>query len=448
MRGRTAGVVFRSVFCDTQEKRGHMSRRAVRFILLVSAIGTILAALSCTWFVGRIAEAGFINDAFELACLVFLCTISSALPIRMRGNQWLDVSIISILAVYLTRGMEAAISIWVVSGLILYLYDLVTKPGSAFSRPGLMKFFFNNSTIIVAIFLAAQLCRIFPWKPGEMAFPMVLLPTLVFSVAAFMINGLIMLTMFRLNGEITGREMLGTMQGLLVNVLAAMPLGLLIAELLSMESGTWIAMIMLFPLLLARYAWQLYLDSQKQQARLIAAFVSTMEAKDTYTQGHSERVGEYAEMIARSMNLGQKKIAMLREAAVLHDVGKIGIEDYILRKPGPLDPEERRKMQEHPMIGVKIVEQVGLTTEVVEIIGQHHERPDGKGYPNGIGAEKIALGAKILGVADAFDAMTSDRPYRKGMPQERAVEILLEESGRQFDPPSVEALLRALGLKP
>jgi len=189
------------------------------------------------------------------------------------------------------------------------------------------------------------------------------------------------------------------MRGLILNGLAAMPLGLLIAELLSMESGTWIAMIMLFPLLLARYAWQLYLDSKRQQDRLIAAFVSTMEAKDTYTQGHSQRVGEYAEMIACSMNLGQKKIAMLREAAVLHDVGKIGIEDYILRKPGPLDPEERRKMQEHPMIGVKIVEQVGLAPEVVEVIGQHHERPDGKGYPNGIDAEKINPNTKaIVGV--------------------------------------------------
>lgn len=105
-------------------------------------------------------------------------------------------------------------------------------------------------------------------------------------------------------------------------------------------------------------------------------------------------------------------------------------------------------MQEHPMIGVKIVEQVGLAPEVVEIIRQHHERPDGKGYPNGISADKIMQGAKILGVADAFDAMTSDRPYRLGMPQERAIEILLEESGKQFDPASVEALLKALEKKP
>jgi putative nucleotidyltransferase with HDIG domain len=311
-----------------------------------------------------------------------------------------------------------------------------------------MKFSLNNFSVVVAIVLAAKLSELFPWRIGDMSFPIVLLPMFFFSVIAFMANALIMLGMFRLNGEITGRDVLGTVQGLLLNVLAAMPLGLLIAEILSLQSGTWIAMVMLFPLLLARYAWQLYLDSKRQQDRLIAAFVSTMEAKDTYTQGHSERVVEYAAMIAKQLDLGPKKITLLREAAVLHDVGKIGIEDYILRKPGPLDPEERRKMQQHPTIGVRIVEQVGLAPEVVQIIRQHHERPDGKGYPDGLAADKIILGAKILGVADAFDAMTSDRPYRKGMPRERAIEILLEESGKQFDPAAVEALLRALGRKP
>ena len=431
-----------------QEMRGHMNRRALRYIYLITLLGVILAVLSCARFVSWIAGVGFLHEAFDLACLIFLCTVSIALPIYMRSDQYLDVSIIAILAVYLTHGTDAAVAIRLISGTILYAYDLFTKPKTAATRLGLKKFSLNNFSVVIAIVLAGKLTELFPWHVGNMSFPIVLLPMFAFSLAAFMINALIMLTMFWLNGEIAGRDMLGTMQGLLLNVLAAMPLGLLIAELLSLESGTWIAMVMLFPLLLARYAWQLYLDSKRQQDRLIAAFVSTMEAKDTYTQGHSERVGEYAELIARQMGLGQKKITVLREAAVLHDVGKIGIEDYILRKPGPLDPDERRKMQEHPMIGVKIVEQVGLTSEVVEAIRQHHERPDGKGYPNGIGADKIMQSAKILGVADAFDAMTSDRPYRLGMPRERAFEILLEESGKQFDPDCVQALLRALEKKP
>lgn len=425
-----------------------MNRRAERFIFIVTIAGIILTAYSCVGFVRQIKEIGLFKDGFELACLVFLCTVSIALPINMRSNQYLDVSIISILAVYLTHGMESAVVIRLISGTILYVYDLFVTRRTAATRLGLMKYSINNFSVVIAIVLADLLVRLFPWRLGDMSFPAVLVPTFVFSLAAFMINALLMLYMFKLKGEISGRDILRTIKGLVFNVLAALPLGLLIAELLSMESGAWIAMIMLLPLLLARYAWQLYLDSKRQQDRLISAFVSTMEAKDTYTQGHSERVGEFAEMIARQLGLGEKQLMTLREAAVLHDVGKIGIEDYILRKPGPLDPEERNKMQEHPMIGVKIVEQVGLAPEVIEIIRQHHERPDGKGYPYGLTAENICQGAKILGVADAFDAMTSDRPYRKGMPQERAIEILREETDKQFDPAAVQALLQALEKKP
>lgn len=421
-----------------------MNSRARKYIGLVCVVGVLLAAISCIRFVRGIMAAGFLADPLELACLVILCTVSAAFPIYMRSNQALDVSIIAILAVYLTRGRDAAVTIWLASSIVLYISDLITKPQSAATGAGVTKFFFNNSTIFICIALSAWLCEFLRWKPGEMTFPSVLLPTFIFSAGAFVFNTLIMLTMFRLNNEITGRDILSTMRGLIFSVLAAMPLGLLIAELLTLQSGPWIAMVMLFPLLLARYAWQLYLDSQKQQNRLISAFVSTMEAKDTYTQGHSERVGKYAEMIARRMRLREKQITLLREAAVLHDVGKIGIDENILRKPGPLSPEERAKMQQHPMIGVKIVEQVGLTPEVVEMIRDHHERIDGKGYPGGIPGDRMALGARILGVADAFDAMTSDRPYRKGMPEERAIEILREESGKQFDGQIVEALIAAL----
>lgn len=425
-----------------------MNRRAERYILIVTIAGIVLTFFACLGFARQIAENGLFQDGFEFVCLVFLCTASIALPIQMRSNQYLDVSIISILAVYLTRGMESAVAIRLISGTILYVYDLFTSRRTAATRLGLMKYSINNFSVVIAIIFADLLVRLFPWRLGDMSFPAVLVPTFLFSLAAFMINALLMLYMFKLNGEISGRDILRTIKGLIFNVLATMPLGLLIAELLSMKSGTWIAMIMLLPLLLARYAWQLYLDSRRQQDRLISAFVSTMEAKDTYTQGHSERVGEYAEMIARQLRLGEKQLVTLREAAVLHDVGKIGIEDYILRKSGPLDPEEREKMQQHPMIGVKIVEQVGLAAEVIEIIRQHHERPDGKGYPYGLTADEICQGAKVLSVADAFDAMTSDRPYRKGMPRERAIEILREEAGKQFDAEAVEALLKALEKNP
>lgn len=421
-----------------------MNRRAEIYIFVISIIGLALAAASCARYLWDIAQAGFLHEAFGLACAVILCSVTRAFPIRMRSNQYLDVSVIAILAIYLTRGMDATVFVWTVSSVILYASDLITAPKKALSRDGVMKLFLNNSNVTIAIVLSALLCEIFPWRPGMTGFPIVLLPTIIFSTGAFVFNALIMLTMFRLNDEITGRDILATMRGLTLNVLAAMPLGLLIAELLSLESGNWIAMVMLFPMLLARYAWQLYLDSQRQQSRLISAFVSTMEAKDTYTQGHSERVGKYAQMIARQLKFSEKQVTKLSEAAVLHDVGKIGIDDSILTKPGPLVPEEWEQMRQHPLIGVRIVEQVGLSPDVVEMIRDHHERFDGRGYPNGIAGEEIPLGARVLGVADAFDAMTSDRPYRSGMPAEEAIRILREESGKQFDGQIVEALIAAM----
>jgi putative nucleotidyltransferase with HDIG domain len=421
-----------------------MKRKAEKFIFWVSLTGMIIAVLFIGRFFRQFALTDLWDDLLKLACAVFLCTVTRACPIYMRRNQALDVSVIAILAVYLTRGVDTAILTWFASSIVLHAFDLITAPDKFASRTGTMKFFFNTSNVIIAILLSSMACELLPWEVGDMSFPFVLLPTIMFSMGAFTINALIMLTMFWLNGEISGKDIIRTMSGLIRNVVATMPLGLLIAELLVLESGTWLALIMLFPLLLARYAWRLYIDSQNQQGRLISAFVSTMEAKDTYTQGHSARVSGYAEMIAREMHLNSKQLSLMQEAALLHDIGKIGIDDYILRKPGPLNDQERKKMQQHPLIGVKIVEQVGLLPEVIEMIRDHHERIDGKGYPNGITGDKMALGARILGVADAYDAMTSDRPYRSGMPQKRAIEILREESGKQFDAEVVRALISAL----
>jgi putative nucleotidyltransferase with HDIG domain len=230
-------------------------------------------------------------------------------------------------------------------------------------------------------------------------------------------------------------------RGLLPNVLLAMPLGLLIALLFMMENGHWLAILMLFPLLLARYAWALYLESQVQRMKLIHAFVSAMEAKDTYTEGHSRRVEMFSVQIATALKLPKEKVKEIQIAALLHDIGKIGIEDIILHKPAKLTDEERLRIEEHPTIGVSIVEKVGLSEEIKEMIRHHHERYDGHGYPDKLDHTSVSFEAYILGVADAFDAMTSNRPYRAGMSKEKAMSILIEESGKQFHPAVVETFI-------
>jgi putative nucleotidyltransferase with HDIG domain len=171
------------------------------------------------------------------------------------------------------------------------------------------------------------------------------------------------------------------------------------------------------------------------------ALARAVDAKSPWTAGHSERVTQFALAIAQRMGLSTPEIDILHRGALLHDIGKLGIPSRILDKPGTLDEEEFEVIKSHPTKGVTILEPIRSYAEVLPIVHQHHERFDGMGYPKGLRGESIHRSARILTVADAFDAMVSDRPYRKGWSEERAIEMIREASGTQFDPRVVEAFL-------
>ncbi|MGF7186087.1 HD-GYP domain-containing protein (c-di-GMP phosphodiesterase class II) [Desulfitispora alkaliphila] len=173
----------------------------------------------------------------------------------------------------------------------------------------------------------------------------------------------------------------------------------------------------------------------------IEALVRTLEAKDEYTCGHSERVAEYAIKIAKHINLAEEEINNIRLAASLHDLGKIGIKDDILNKNGPLTQEEFNTIKLHPNIGAKILQPIAPVKQLIPYIQHHHERYNGTGYPDGLSGDEIPLGAKIIAIADTYDAMTSDRPYRKALSEEVALKEIEKNSGTQFDPKLVEAWL-------
>lgn len=177
----------------------------------------------------------------------------------------------------------------------------------------------------------------------------------------------------------------------------------------------------------------------------IVALATAIEAKDRYTHGHTERVTNLSLEIARklmkdnSLNIDGNFLENLRITALLHDIGKIGVPEYILNKRGTLTVGERNKIKEHPLIGVAILKPIKEMEDVIIGVKYHHERYDGKGYPEGLNDGKIPLIAAIVAVADSFDAMTTDRPYRPALPKEKAFKEIKRQSGRQFDPQVVKA---------
>ncbi|KZL92908.1 HD-GYP domain-containing protein [Clostridium magnum] len=174
----------------------------------------------------------------------------------------------------------------------------------------------------------------------------------------------------------------------------------------------------------------------------ILVISKAIDARDQYTAGHSERVAKISLAIVQSLNLPKEQLETLELAALFHDVGKIGIPDYILNKPGRLTDEEFNKIKEHPSIGVDILKTIDFLSQVLPIILHHHERFDGGGYPNGVKGENIPFESRIICVADSYDAMTSNRPYRNGLPHEVAVSELIKYKNIQFDSNIVDAFLQ------
>ena len=177
----------------------------------------------------------------------------------------------------------------------------------------------------------------------------------------------------------------------------------------------------------------------------LQALARAVDAKSAWTAGHSERVAELAFKMGKALNLDPKALEDLQRAAFLHDIGKIGVPVRVLDKPSQLDDQEFGLIKRHPDLGAKIIEPINAFKAIPPMIVQHHERYDGKGYPAGLAGEEIHQGARILAVADVYDAISSDRPYRKGMQIEEVLVLIQAEAGRQFDPVMVEALLNVIG---
>ncbi|MEE9583052.1 MAG: diguanylate cyclase, partial [Dehalococcoidales bacterium] len=186
------------------------------------------------------------------------------------------------------------------------------------------------------------------------------------------------------------------------------------------------------------------LEARPRSLSIIYALAATIDAKDSYTYGHSRKVSEYAAAISEALKLSQDKITILRSAGLLHDIGKVGVPDSILNKKAPLADDEWKPIKAHPELGVEILRHLIDLVNCLPAIMHHHEHYDGGGYPAGLKGDKIPLEARILAVADAYDAMTSPRPYREQLPSSAAISELKRSSGTQFDPELIDIFCKII----
>jgi len=243
---------------------------------------------------------------------------------------------------------------------------------------------------------------------------------------------------FRTNQPV-GKVWSLSISNVLPSLIAQVPLGWLMAQI-AVKVGLWAALMVIIPLQLARYSLSKYTEVRDLFFGSVSALSQAIDAKDGFTRGHADRVSRIAGAIAREIGVPEREIEQIELAGLLHDIGKIGVEDRILMKPARLEPDETALMRRHPIYGASILEPSAALRPLVPIVLHHHENYDGSGYPEGLKGEAIPLGSRVIIVADAYEAMTSDRIYRKAIGHEKAMEQLNRYKGVQFDPSVVRAL--------
>lgn len=423
-------------------------RKQNAYIALVLLLGAVIVAYSVQQVYAELAGNSefFPNQMIDWIIMLLLFIFCRALPVYIAEDKTIDVSFVPVVASAMIYGIYPTLVLFFFSSIFLFDYNRETNKYYLLLPSAPKKQLFNLSNILLSIAGGGCFLNMLGGYGDDFLFPYSMLSASVFAVITIMVN----LILFLLYFVSTGKEkflpmLLQTIAGILPNVVCTIPFGVLIALLLNQQHGSYYVLLLLLPMLLARYSFKLYLESRSMHMKTIGALSRAIEAKDQYTQGHSQRVATLSEQIAIQMKLPPKTVSDIKVAALLHDIGKIGVEDRILNKPGMLTSDEFEEIKKHPVIGKEIIEHIGFSKTVSDAILYHHCYFDGTGYPlGGDGIKDHPLSAAILGIADAYDAMTSDRPYRKKVNNETAARILRENSGKQFEPRVVEAFCTIL----
>lgn len=303
---------------------------------------------------------------------------------------------------------------------------------------------FNGAQLVLSVSAAWV---IYQWMGGVLITAGSFTPFLALIASAltyFAVNSFSVSTALALQQKVPILEMwLTNFKWAVPNYLAQIPVGFLMALIYKWISW-WAVLSFLFPLFIAYYVYKFYMDMRTQHFSIIQALAAAVEARDPYTEKHSERMANYAVATARELGLSMGKAEVIRYATILHDIGKIGVNDRVLGKRDGLTPKEWAKIKAHPGIGKDILVQITSLKGASQLVYYHHERYDGKGYPEKLKGKDIPIGARIIAVVDIYDAMTSKRPYRPASSAKEAIDELRRKAGTQFDSKVVEAFLKVL----
>lgn len=274
--------------------------------------------------------------------------------------------------------------------------------------------------------------------------PRTVLPLVLLTLASFAVNSSLVASVVSLT---SGRHLFEVWKSSFTWIIptesALTVLAIALAQVVASEGIVGLALFVV-PLIIARQFYERYVTLRRTYADTVRSLVAVIDAKDAYTKGHSERVAAYSIGISRRLGFSDRQVERIELAALLHDLGKVAVSKKILLKKSRLNDEEYEAVKAHPDTGARIIEAVPFLADLIPFISGHHERVDGAGYGNHLSGEQIPLEARVLAVADAFDAMTSSRPYRAAMSREATVRELRRCAGQQFDEVIVEIFAEAL----
>jgi hypothetical protein len=382
---------------------------------------------------------------------------------QMPAGAWLSVAVLAILVVIsetatlsLNNGALAGLGISTTMPVVMASYLIVGPWGAAIvglaviaeaTSFQMIKRLFNAAQMSISGLVAGQVYLLLGGDAPltRESFPKAIVLVLVANFVFEIVNASLVLGIVSLAERVAPyRVWVGMMRELVLPYFVYSTFGLLLAVVWSSGVGGFAAVLVLAPLLVARWVFAQFAAKREAYEATMRSLIQAVETKDTYTRGHSERVARGSVLVGRGIGMREDRIASLRYAGMLHDVGKLGVPTAVLQKSGRLTDDEFSAIQLHPVRGREITRDLEFLGEAVEGIYHHHERIDGRGYPLGLSGSEIPEFARVIAVADAFDSMTTTRSYRGARSHEDAIAELRRCKGSQFDPVMVEAMAAGL----